>query len=81
MKEFIFSKTRGLFHVALLRKLILRAFLRSVIIDFRIAFFTEHVSEAVTKIHKFLTSFMKADKGGTCILKSAFSFLPECIFY
>ena len=60
VKEFIFSKILRLLPVALLEKLLHSYFSRSLIIDFRIPIFTERLSEATSKIHKFLTSFIKS---------------------
>ena len=67
VKEFIFNKVLGLLPAALLKQLLDRYFSRSLIIDFRIPIFTERLSVAASKIHKFLTSFMKS--------------VLECVFY
>ena len=60
VKEFLFSKILKLLLVALLKKLLHRYISRSLIIDFRIPIFIERLSAATSKIHKFLTSFMKS---------------------
>ena len=60
VKEFIFNKILGLLLVALLTKILHSYFSRNLIIDFRITIFTERLSVTASKIHKFLTSFVKS---------------------
>ena len=77
VKEFIFNKVLELLPVALLKQLLDRYFSRSLIIDFRIPIFTERLSVAAqnSQISHFFC------ETGTCMLKSIFAFLIECIFY
>ena len=60
VKGFIFKKLLGLLPVALLKKHLHRYFSRSLIIDIKIPIFTKRLSVATSKIHKFLTSFIKS---------------------
>ena len=76
VKEFIFSKILRLLHAALLKKLLHRYFSRSFIIDLRIPIFTKLSSVAASKIHKFLTSFMKS----VCMLKINICFSTRMYF-
>ena len=59
VEELIFSKILGLLPVTLLKKLLHWYFSRSLIINFRIPIFTKCLSVATSKIHRFLTSFLK----------------------
>ena len=60
----IFSRILGYLPGALLKKLLHIYFSRSLIIDFRILIFTEGLPAAASKIHRFVTSFMKSELVG-----------------
>ena len=59
MKQFILSKILGLLLVTLLKKTSSRVLFKEFDHKFRNTYFTERLSVAASKIHKFLTSFMK----------------------
>ena len=59
MKQFILSKILGLLLVTLLKKTSSRVLFKEFDHKFRSTYFTERLSVAASKIHKFLTSFMK----------------------
>ena len=59
MKQFILSKILGLLPVTLLKKTSSRVLFKEFDHKFRNTYFTERLSVAASKIHKFLTSFMK----------------------
>ena len=59
MKQFILSKILGLLPVTLLKKPSSRVLFKEFDHKFRNTYFTERLSVAASKIHKFLTSFMK----------------------
>ena len=59
MKQFILSKILGLLPVTLLKKSSSRVLFKEFDHKFRNTYFTERLSVAASKIHKFLTSFMK----------------------
>ena len=67
VKKLIFSKILGLLPVTLLKELLHMYFSGSLIIDFRKPIFAELLLVFASKIHEFLTSFMKS--------------VLECIFY
>ena len=59
MQQFILSKILGLLPVTLLKKTSSRVLFKEFDHKFRNTYFTERLSVAASKIHKFLTSFMK----------------------
>ena len=59
MKQFILSKILGLLLVTLLKKTSSRVLFKEFDHKLRNTYFTERLSVAASKIHKFLTSFMK----------------------
>ena len=60
VKELIFSKILGLLTVILLKKTPLQVCFQEFDHGFQNTYFTERFLMAASKIHKFLTSFMKS---------------------